>query len=83
MTYEQSANMGRPSGYTEEIAKAIRDWWRGYSDADVWSLANRIQPDFPAGVPGAIVPLTNGEWRALRAGRVIQFDGSRWTTRHD
>lgn len=42
----------------------LRDWFRGYSLADVESLADKVG----RGDPGSITPLTAREFKALRAG---------------
>lgn len=39
------------------------DWWRGYTEADVLSLQDKV------GVPGALDNLTLAEYKALLAGR--------------
>jgi hypothetical protein len=69
--------MGRPSSYTEEIAKAICDWWRGYTADDVFSLWEKLE-QHPPPRPGTVVPLTRGELKALLAGRVVCFNGAQW-----
>jgi hypothetical protein len=51
------------------------DWWRGYTDEDVWNAANKMM--CPSG-PGDVVPLTHGEYKAVIAGRVLSYDGSYW-----
>lgn len=43
----------------------IRDWWRGWSDADLVSILNKLnQKDFQ---PGAGIPVTLAELKAHRA----------------
>lgn len=41
----------------------IRDWWRGYSDADVLTLRHKLTGTHK---PGSIVYLTTGEMAAMR-----------------
>jgi len=44
--------------------KALRDWWRGYSWADVESVHRKMYENRR---PGAVIPVTDREMRALRA----------------
>lgn len=45
------------------IKQRFRDWLRGYSEVDIASLEAKAAL---IGRPGAVVPLTQGEWIALR-----------------
>ena len=42
----------------------IRDWWRGYSDGDLWSLMRKLE-DLDH-VVYEYLELTRGEWMAIR-----------------
>lgn len=44
--------------------KRLRDWWRGYTDADIASVEAKLSVD-PAG-PGRVTWVTDAEMRALR-----------------
>ena len=50
--------MNRP-----QILAKLRDLWRGYSDADIGSLHEKLCRDHAA---GEVVMFTAREWRALR-----------------
>jgi len=41
----------------------LRDWWRGYSEADVLSVCAKMTNDAR---PGAVIPITTREQKALR-----------------
>jgi uncharacterized protein YbjT (DUF2867 family) len=41
----------------------LRDWWRGYTDDDIRTLAAKLREPRP---PGGTVPLTSREWRAFK-----------------
>ena len=43
----------------------IRDWWRGYTDADIASLGLKMAN---GAKPGGVIRLTAGEWAAFQAG---------------
>lgn len=45
-----------------DIRTAIRDWWRGYSDADIASAAQKMRGPHR---PGGILRVTNRELRAI------------------
>jgi hypothetical protein len=45
------------------ILRAVRDWWRGYSFADLESVHRKMHENRR---PGAVIPVTDGEMRALR-----------------
>jgi hypothetical protein len=40
----------------------LRDWWRGYSEADVESVRNKIHANR---IPGTIIPITAREQKAI------------------
>lgn len=40
----------------------LRDWWRGYSDADVRNVAAKMRVAFRE--PGGVTPMTRAELRA-------------------
>lgn len=42
----------------------LRDWWRGYTEADVASVYYKVTTDI---MPGKLTRLTPAEWRAWRA----------------
>lgn len=46
------------------IRTKLGDWWRGYTNEDLLSLSEKLRDKRE---PGAIVPLTQREWNALRA----------------
>lgn len=46
------------------MIRKIRDWWRGYSDADVQTMRAKLSGKYKA---GEIVWLTPGEMAAMRA----------------
>lgn len=41
----------------------LRDWWRGYTDADMESMQNKLQEEHEA---GSVIPLTPQEYAAFR-----------------
>ena len=45
-----------------KLTERIRDWWRGYSEADVDSLLAKLQGERR---PYAIIPITAREMRAI------------------
>lgn len=47
------------------LRERIRDWWRGYSDADIASLRAKFEANRR---PYAVIPVTNAEMRALNDG---------------
>lgn len=53
------------------MRKRIRDWWRGYSDADIESLREKMIAS-SLKYPGAITPVTPVEMKALLAKELNQ-----------
>jgi hypothetical protein len=45
------------------IKQVLRDWWRGYSEADVLSVCAKLKRETR---PGAVIPITQREEKALR-----------------
>lgn len=54
------------------IKIAIRDWWRGYTTADILSIRLKMNEDLR---PGDLVPVTSGELKALIAVNTFNGDG--------
>jgi hypothetical protein len=43
------------------LARCARDWWRGYTDGDIWNAQVKVHN---ARGPGAVIPLTSAEFKA-------------------
>lgn len=46
--------------------RLLRDWWRGYSDADLESLRAKLGDRSKAYYPWQVIEVTSAEFRALR-----------------
>ena len=51
----------------KRIKTWLRDWWRGYSDADVMTLLAKMEKG-KSMKPGSVIELTNREARAMHKG---------------
>lgn len=54
----------------KRIKTWLRDWWRGYSDADVMTLLAKLEKG-KGMKPGSTIKLTSGEAKALHSGAVM------------
>ena len=58
--------------FRSSLKDFIRDWWRGYSDADVASVCRKMSENSRL---GAVIPITERESKALRDPRTWGGNG--------
>lgn len=54
------------------IVRLLRDWWRGYSDCDIWMAEQKMHGPF---YQGQITFFSEREWKAYRAMQRKQPNG--------